>query len=111
MRKNMQASEIAYELFVKGDPESEAILEEERRKLKLTAELRSLRENAGLTQAELARLVGTTPSAVAELEDPDCVNHSIEALQRAVSALGMELEFKIVRKSAKKRPSRAAVSV
>ena len=103
LKKIMQASEIAYELFVRGDPEAEAVLEEERRKLRLVATLRELREKAGLTHAELAKKAGTTASAIARLEDPGDDSHSLEQLQRTVSALDMELEIKIVGKTARKQ--------
>gem|GEM_PF-1487886 len=102
MKKPMQASAIAYEVFVRGDPESEAQLAEDRRKLQLVSALRELRENAGLTHAELAKRAGTTAAVIAKLEDPDDDSHSLEKLERIVSALGMQLEIKIVKKHARK---------
>ena len=62
-----------------------------------------LREKAGLSYVNLARKLGSTPNAIAELEDPDNDDRSLEDVQQLVSALGMELEFKIVRKVPKKR--------
>ena len=109
MKKSMQASELAYELFVRGDSQAEAELQEERQKLKLVSALRNLRERAGLTQSELAQRMGTTPSVISRLEDPDYDGHSFKTLQRIVSALGMSLELNIVKKSGKKKGSRVVV--
>jgi len=100
MKRSMQASEIAYELFVRGDAEAEALLAEERRKLELVSALRALREKAGLTQAQLAKKAGTSASVIAKLEDPDDEGHSLEKLERIVAALGMQLEIRIVKRRA-----------
>jgi len=103
MKKAKDASEILYDLYVRGDTNAEARVNEERRKIRLISELRELRERAGLSQSALARRLGISSSAVAELEDPDSDNHSLEALQRIVSALGMDLELKIVKKAGIRR--------
>jgi transcriptional regulator with XRE-family HTH domain len=53
---------------------------------------------AGLTQAEVAKRVGTTQSAIARLES-GAGKHSpsIATLQRYARALGFRLEIKLVR--------------
>jgi predicted transcriptional regulator len=103
MKKTMDGSDILYDLYVRGDPEAEARVNEERRKIRLISELRELRERNGLSQADLARKLGMTSAEIAELEDPDSETHPLEALQRIISALGMELELKIVKKQRRKR--------
>lgn len=52
--------------------------------------LREARQAAALSQAELARLLGTTQSAIARLERPDS-NPRIGTLERALLACGEEL--------------------
>jgi transcriptional regulator with XRE-family HTH domain len=52
--------------------------------------LRNARKAAGLTQAELARHLGTTQSAVARLEASGA-NPRIDTLARALRACGREL--------------------
>ncbi len=74
------------------------------------------RSAAGLTQAQLAKLVGTTQSVIARLEDADYEGHSLRMLQRIASALDGHLEVTIVprgernrrmvRRSSVVRPSR-----
>jgi transcriptional regulator with XRE-family HTH domain len=56
------------------------------------------RARAGLTQAEVAKRVGTTQSAIARLES-GAGRHSpsIATLQRYARALGFRLEIKLVR--------------
>jgi len=54
------------------------------------------RTEAGLTQARLARLVGTRQSVVSRLEDADYEGHSLSMLRRIAEALGKRLEVRFV---------------
>jgi transcriptional regulator with XRE-family HTH domain len=54
--------------------------------------LRRARRAAGLTQAELARRMGTTQSAIARMERPGA-NPSVAWLDRALEAAGRRLEL------------------
>lgn len=108
MKRIMQASEILHEMFIGDDPEANARIDAERQRLKLIDALRHMRERAGLTQAQLAKKVGTTRSQIAQLEDPNCEEQSLQDLQDAVAALGMSLEWKIVKPSRKRRKARVA---
>ena len=54
------------------------------------------RTNAGLTQAALARRVGTTQSVISRLEDADYEGHSLSMLQRIAGALHVRLELRFV---------------
>lgn len=58
-----------------------------------------MREDSGLTQAELARKVGTTQSVVARLEDAEYGGQSLAMLERIASACGVALKL-----HAEKRP-------
>jgi transcriptional regulator with XRE-family HTH domain len=57
-----------------------------------SALLRTARRDAGLTQAELARALGTTQAAVARLERRDA-NPTFATLDRALRATGRRLEL------------------
>lgn len=58
------------------------------------------RAEAGVTQAEVARRIGTTQSAVARLESGSGKHSpSIATLQRYARALGCRLEFRLVKDS------------
>ena len=54
------------------------------------------RTAAGLSQRELAELVGSKQSVIARLEDADYEGHSLTMLQRIASALTQRLEIRFV---------------
>lgn len=56
--------------------------------------LKSARAQARITQAELAKRLGTTQSVIARLES-DRGNPRVETLERALEATGHRLEFSI----------------
>ena len=56
----------------------------------------ALRAEAGLTQKELADLVGTTASVICRLEDARYEGHSVAMLRRVASALNRGLEIRFV---------------
>jgi transcriptional regulator with XRE-family HTH domain/predicted RNase H-like HicB family nuclease len=61
-------------------------------KLAVKLELRWMREDLGLTQAELAKLAGVSQPAIAQLESPDS-NPTIETLNRVAGAMGARIDF------------------
>ena len=60
-------------------------------------EVLKARTASGLTQAEVAALVGTTQSAIARLESPSGTHSpSVGTLQRYARALGCKVEIRLV---------------
>jgi transcriptional regulator with XRE-family HTH domain len=57
------------------------------------------REGAGLTQGQLAKLVGTTQSVISRLEDADYEGHSLSMLRRIAAALHHRVELRLVRET------------
>jgi ribosome-binding protein aMBF1 (putative translation factor) len=55
--------------------------------------VREMREDAGLTQAELARKIGTTQSVIARLEDAEYTGHSLTMLERIAAVCGVALKL------------------
>jgi ribosome-binding protein aMBF1 (putative translation factor) len=55
--------------------------------------VREMREDAGLTQTELAKKVGTTQSVIARLEDAEYTGHSLTMLERIAAACGVALKL------------------
>jgi ribosome-binding protein aMBF1 (putative translation factor) len=53
------------------------------------------RAQAGLTQRQLADLVGTKQPVIARLEDSGYEGHSLTMLQRIAKALGRRLEIRL----------------
>jgi DNA-binding XRE family transcriptional regulator len=95
-RGTTDAVEILHRLFIKDDPERLAALEEEREKLQIAGQIYELRTQASLSQAELAKLVGTTQSVISRLEDADYEGHSLNMLRRIARALNCRLEVHFV---------------
>ena len=50
-----------------------------------------MREDAGLTLAQLAKKVGTSQSVIARLEDAEYAGHSLTTLERIAAACGVAL--------------------
>lgn len=81
-----------------GAAERVAEIEDE---LRLAAGLTALREQAGLSQRELARLIGVSQPRIAAIEKSRSV--TIDVLEQYVDAVGGQLEVS-VRKGSRKYP-------
>ena len=90
------AIEILNRRYYEGKPRRLAQLEKTRTNMAVGREILALRTKAGLTQRELAELVGTTASVICRLEDADYTGHSLAILQRIASALRRRLEIRFV---------------
>ncbi len=99
------AVEIMHRRYFEGKPEMLALLEEERANLDVACKIYDLRNKAGLTQKELAKLVGTTPSVISRLEDADYDGHSLSMLRRIAAALDKRVEIRFVPVRRKARPA------
>ena len=96
---------IIHRRYYEGRPERLAALEEQRFNARTARGLCELRHKAGLSQRELARLVGTTASVSCRLEDADYEGHSLGMLRRIAAALNRRVEIRFV--AAKRRLQRA----
>lgn len=77
-------------------PEAQAGLEESRAGAQVARQIRTLRTEAGLTQRELAAMIGTKHTAISRLEDDDYEGHSLSMLRRIAKALGKRVEIRFV---------------
>ena len=55
--------------------------------------VREMREDAGLTQTELAKKVGTTQFVIARLEDAEYTGHSLTMLEHIAAVCGAALKL------------------
>lgn len=78
------------------DPELKAMIEVEAINARVAHMIYEARTRAGLTQQQLAALVGTKQSVIARLEDADYDGHSLTMLQRIATALHQRLEIHLV---------------
>jgi ribosome-binding protein aMBF1 (putative translation factor) len=81
------AVKILHNRYVKDDAQRKASVEAERVNAEVARMIYDLRTEAGLTQAELAGLVGTTQSVISRLEDSDYEGQSLSMLTRIANAL------------------------
>ena len=72
------------------------LVEQEQANLDVAREIYELRIKAKLSQAALARKVGTTQSVISRLEDADYDGHSLAMLRRIASALEKRVEIRFV---------------
>ena len=90
------ALQHAYDRYVGDDPERRSAYEQELLNAEIASLLYRLRAQAGLSQRELARRVGTTASVICRLEDADYEGHSLAMLRRIAAALDRRLEIRFV---------------
>ena len=64
------------------------------------------RTEAGLTQKELAKAVGTTQSVISQLESAEYKGHSLSMLGRVAQALQRHVEIRLVPNPKQGRPVR-----
>lgn len=81
------ASGVLWRRYVGTDPDRAAAVERERVNAEVAQMLYDRRTAAGLTQKQLADLIGTRQSVISRLEDADYDGHSLRMLQRIAEAL------------------------
>ncbi len=62
----------------------------------ITSRTRRLTHIQGLSQKQLAKLVGTTQSVISRLEDADYSGHSLQMLNRIASVLHYKVEVRLI---------------
>ena len=102
LKPAMDAVEIVHRRFYDGKPGRLKKLEEARANEEIARKIHDLRTAAGLTQTQLAKIVGTTASVICRLEDADYEGHSLGMLRRIGAALNhrVEIRFVPIRRSA-----------
>ena len=101
------ALRFAYERYIGNDPEQAAVFEEALVNAEIARKIYDLREEAGLSQRELAKQVGTQASVICRLEDADYEGHSISMLKRIATALGKRLDVNFLPESPKQPCTRS----
>ena len=91
-RKTSNAVRILHRRFVGEDAPRKASLEQERVNAEVARTIYELREQAGLSQKELAERVDTTQSVISRLEDADYDGHSLSMLNRIAKALNQQVQ-------------------
>lgn len=90
------ALEILDRRYYAGKPGRVAKLAKVRDDMEIGRLIQNLRAESGLTQRELAKLVGTTASVICRVEDADYEGHSLTMLRRIAAAMKKRLEIRFV---------------
>jgi DNA-binding XRE family transcriptional regulator len=88
--------QYAYNRYVGRNKKKAEAFEAELANAEVARKLYDLRVQAGLTQAALAKLVGTTASVISRLEDADYDGHSLAMLRRIAASLNKRVEIRFV---------------
>ena len=95
-KKTSDAVQILHGRYYKGSPRRIAELEKARVSAGVARKIHELRTKAGLTQKQLAELVGTSHSVISRLEDDDYTRHSLDMLHRIAAALNRRVEVRFL---------------
>ncbi|MEI6231696.1 MAG: XRE family transcriptional regulator [Planctomycetota bacterium] len=98
MKRNVKVTDDALAImdreFYHGKPERISALEKAVADDTVARKIYALRSKAGLSQRELAKLVGTTASVICRLESADYDGHSLAMLNRIAAALNQRVEIR-----------------
>jgi len=78
------------------DPEFKTHYEEEKEALKLAVKIAELRENKGLSQQQLAELMGTSQQAISRIESGEYEGFTLKTLEKIAAATGMRIKIDFV---------------
>jgi len=87
------ASAIFAQNFLHDDAEMQKLYAEARQSALIARQILKWRTESGLTQKELAKLVGTASSVICRLEDDSYTGHSVSMLSRIAAALRLQVGF------------------
>ncbi len=78
------------------DPEFKAHYQEERQALILAMKIAKLREKRGLSQQELAKLMGTSQQAISRIESGDYEGFTFKTLEKIAEATGTRVKIEFI---------------
>lgn len=81
---------------IRTDPERSAMVAEASINAEVAQLIYEARTKAGLTQKQLAELVGTKQPVIARLEDADYEGHSLSMLQKIARALNQRVSIAFI---------------
>ncbi|MBU3978084.1 helix-turn-helix domain-containing protein [Patescibacteria group bacterium] len=84
------------EKILKEDPSFQEELDRADRAWDVAFQIYDLRQKLGLTQKQLAELVGTKQSNIARIESADYTGYTFKTLEKVTKALKARLEIRII---------------
>lgn len=97
MKKQEHHAEYVQERMKRSGRYRRAYAKHERR-LDLALLVLRMRETAGLTQAELAKRLRTTQSAIARIEQAEYTAHSLQTIEKIAEVCGVTLTLHAAKK-------------
>ncbi len=97
-----------HERFFAGSVKLVAELEEAQAGAEVAELVREMRAEAGLTQRQLAKLVGTGASVICRLENDEYRGAGMAMLRRVAWAVGKRIEIRIVERGPERQRPRAS---
>ena len=95
MPKTTDATKIL-DAVIGDDPSLRQYIEEDMTRAEIGSAIYELRNQAGMTQTELARRIGTTQSVISRLEDTAYERYSLSMLHRIAKALNRRVQVQFV---------------
>jgi predicted transcriptional regulator len=95
-KKTNDAVEILHKRYIGKNKKRLESLEKERENLTIAEHIYYLRKENGLSQKQLAELIGTTQSVVSRLEDADYNGHSLAMLRKIAVAFHQKVQIQFV---------------
>ncbi len=92
------------------DPQLRRRVEETLNEMRIEQDLAGLREKRGLSQTQLAKVVGVSQPAIAKIESGKVKNLQLKTLVKYAAALGGSVKVEI-RKNRRDRPKAKAVAI
>lgn len=99
MRRKKDDLDRLTEKLLKQDPSLKEEFEKAGRAWDIAFQIYDLRKKSGLTQKQLARLVGTKQSNIARIESADYTGYTFKTLEKVTKALKARLEIRIIPES------------
>ncbi len=96
MKRKKDDLDRLIEKALKIDPSLKEGMEKAGQAWDIAFQMYDLRKKAGLTQKQLANLVGTKQSNIARIEDAYYTGYTLKTLEKVAKALKSRLEIKIV---------------
>ena len=96
MNKNTTDGIKILENMIGDDAELREMYEQAKVNVQVAQLIYDARTGAGLSQRELARMIGTTQSVISRLEDADYEGHLLSILSRIAQALNREVKIDLV---------------
>ena len=84
------------ERLLKEDPSLKEEFEKADQAWDIAFQIHDLRKKGGLTQTQLAKLVGTRQSNIARIESADYTGYTFKTLEKVTNALKARLQVRII---------------